>query len=225
MNKFIYAISNVYNGKIYIGQTKNTERRWREHKRLLRKGEHYSKLMQEDWDIYGEDGFEFIVFGDFENYNEIEKEFIKKYNSIKNGYNTLEGGENIPPIHKGEESSSCLYSEEIIDEIIYCLKYTDLSFGRISKMYNCNQSTIGRINIGKIRRRDNIEYPIREESRLYEEIIYNLKNTKLTQKEISYNLGVARSTVTMINIGKNHRQPNEDYPIRKKPMRGKYKIN
>ena len=28
-----------------------------------------------------------------------------------------------------------------------------------------------------------------------------------------------------IFIGKNHRQPNEDYPIRKKPMRGKYKIN
>ena len=42
-----------------------------------------------------------------------------------------------------------------------------------------------------------------------------LENTDLTQKEIASQLGVARSTVTMINIGKNHRLSNKSYPIRK----------
>ena len=87
---------------------------------------------------------------------------------------------------------------------------------KIAKKYGYKDSTnIGRINNGKIRRRENIEYPIRDKDSTYEEIKVLLKTTNLTQREIAKLLGVARSTVTMINIGKNHFDENENYPIRK----------
>ena len=37
----------------------------------------------------------------------------------------------------------------------------------------------------------------------------------MSQKEIGQEVGWNRSAITMINIGKNHRQENLDYPIRK----------
>ena len=42
-----------------------------------------------------------------------------------------------------------------------------------------------------------------------------LKNTKYTQKEIAKMFDVARSCVTMINIGENHHDESIIYPIRK----------
>ena len=215
MNKYIYAISNVYNGKMYIGQTKNIEGRWHKHKSDLKNRKHHSKSLQDDWDKYGEEGFEFIIFGDFENYNEMEIKLIKEFNTINQGYNSQEGGEN-PPILKDEDNFNCTHSNEIIDRIIYDLKYSDLSFLEIAKKYGYKDSTnIGRINNGKIRRREHMKYPIREKDCIYEEIKKLLKTTDFSQKEIANLLGVARSTVTMINIGKNHFDENENYPIRK----------
>ena len=215
MRKFIYMISNVYNGRMYIGQTKNVKRRWQKHKQLLNNNKHNSKLFQEDWNIYGEDAFELIVFGDFENYNEMEIKYIKQFDAINNGYNSHEGGEFIPPIIKGENSTWCTHSDNIVDKVIHDLKYTDLTFKEIADKYEYDRGTIGRINSGKVRKREDIKYPIRDIDKTCEEIKYLLKNTKLSQKEIAKQLGVARSTVTMINIGENHFDENEVYPIRK----------
>lgn len=39
--------------------------------------------------------------------------------------------------------------------------------------------------------------------------------TKLSQTEIGKEVGWNRSAITMINIGKNHYDPNLDYPLRK----------
>lgn len=215
MRKFIYMISNVYNGRMYIGQTKNVKKRWMQHKNDLKHNNHHSKLLQEDWNIYGEEGFELIVFGDFENYNEMEIKYIKEFDTINNGYNSHEGGEQIPPIIRDEDSIWCTHSNDVIDNIINDLKYTNLTFGEIADKYGykhpCN---IGRINSGKMRRRDEVDYPIRKEDRMSDEVKYLLKNTKLSQKEIAKQLDIARSTVTMINIGANHFDEKEEYPIR-----------
>ena len=56
----------------------------------------------------------------------------------------------------------------------------------------------------------------------YDKVIQLLKETEMSQKDIGKEVGWNRSAVTMINIGKNHFDPNEQYPIRG-PQRNKSK--
>lgn len=85
----IYKIKNMLNGKIYIGQSKNIHKRWSQHKRLLDHGTHHSYKLQNAWNKYGSESFEFEIIErcDEENLNEIEIAYIKKFNAQKQGYN------------------------------------------------------------------------------------------------------------------------------------------
>lgn len=91
----IYAIRCKYNNRYYIGQTSGTfNSRFNCHKSDLRKGKGIQKL-QIDWDLYGEDNFEFLPLEEIEDKllrNEAEKVYIQKYNAITIGYNTSKGG-------------------------------------------------------------------------------------------------------------------------------------
>lgn len=69
--RFVYLIKNKINEKVYVGSTKNLEQRWRGHLSSLRIGKSFNMYLQEDWDKYGEENFEFIfieedTFGGFE---------------------------------------------------------------------------------------------------------------------------------------------------------------
>ena len=57
----IYAITNMENGKIYIGSTVDFDGRWREHKRTLCNSTHFNPYLQHAWNKCGEDVFEFGV--------------------------------------------------------------------------------------------------------------------------------------------------------------------
>lgn len=61
MKNVIYKIRNVVNDKFYVGSTNNTKVRFRNHRRLLRKGKHHCKHLQAAWTKYGEDCFKFEV--------------------------------------------------------------------------------------------------------------------------------------------------------------------
>lgn len=76
------------------------------------------------------------------------------------------------------------------------------------------------INEGSSWKKEELNYPLRKtEQDLNKEralqVIDLLQNTILSQKEIGKIVGWNRSAITMINIGKNHRQDNLIYPIRK----------
>lgn len=60
MNTGIYQILNIINGKRYIGSAVNFDRRWKEHRKLLRKNKHHSRHLQSAWNKYGEDSFKFL---------------------------------------------------------------------------------------------------------------------------------------------------------------------
>ena len=60
----IYAIENIANGKVYVGSTSNTYSRWMDHKSALRRGNHHSYRLQEDWNTYGMESFNFKVIED-----------------------------------------------------------------------------------------------------------------------------------------------------------------
>ena len=59
----IYGLIHKLSGRTYVGCAKyNIPKRMREHRFLLNAGKHASKSLQNDWDTYGESGFEIVVF-------------------------------------------------------------------------------------------------------------------------------------------------------------------
>lgn len=57
----LYKITNVTNGKFYVGSTGDTRERFRQHRNKLRRGVHHCAHLQAAWNKYGEDCFKFTV--------------------------------------------------------------------------------------------------------------------------------------------------------------------
>lgn len=220
MKKYIYKIINTINNKVYIGQTKNTKNRWQQHKSTLKHNRHENPYLQNSWNKYGEENFQFEIIVFTENYNEEEKKYIKLYNSTdpKFGYNIMQGGEN-PPILKGEDSLLSSHTYEEINKLKYDLKYSSLNNTELAEKYHYdNCSSINRINTGAMWKDEKEHYPLRDSYLSTEKLDYIIKqllNTEKSQKEIATELELSRSTITMINIGENNRRSDLEYPIRK----------
>lgn len=88
----IYKIENLINGKLYIGQSKNIESRWKQHLSELNNHTHHNYKLQRDWIEYGNEAFKFSILEGYESLDDKEKYFIEKYSSIENGYNLAEVG-------------------------------------------------------------------------------------------------------------------------------------
>ena len=87
----IYGILNTKNGKWYIGQSVNIERRWYQHLRTLKGYGAHNVAMSFDARKYGINAFEFTVLKlcDASQLDYYEVEYIKKYESASKGYNVL----------------------------------------------------------------------------------------------------------------------------------------
>ena len=87
----IYKITNTINGKVYVGSAVNFDTRWKEHIRELRKGKHHSSALQNAWDKYGEEKFEFSIIEECERTRKVllgrEQYWIDTLDSVAKGYN------------------------------------------------------------------------------------------------------------------------------------------
>lgn len=75
----IYSIKNIKNSKIYIGSAIDYHRRKRVHLNLLKKGSHHSIKLQNSFDKYGIDNFQFNILenvSDIESIIEIEQRYL-----------------------------------------------------------------------------------------------------------------------------------------------------
>ena len=70
---YIYKITCKENNKFYVGSTVDFERRWTIHKSLLNNNKHHSKVLQNCWNKYGEDMFQFEVV---ETIDKQDKDFL-----------------------------------------------------------------------------------------------------------------------------------------------------
>lgn len=224
--KAIYKITNLKNGKIYVGQSVDPQKRWIAHKSRARNMKDveasalYSAIHK-----YGEDNFSFEVIEWREDYSEAEKEWIKKLNTVSpNGYNLTEGGEE-PPHKFGEEHHNSIYKQGIIDNIIDDLLSKKYTQSQIQKKYSVTQHLVTSINRGVTHRRKDINYPILAESLYHnskdslDAIRYLLANSTCTCAEIGAYFNFSTSTIKHINTGKNYFNPDIKYPIR--TFRGK----
>ena len=98
MNKTtgIYMILNHANDKIYIGQSIDIKARWKQHKSDLNNNRHVNKHLQNSWNKFGQDNFEFIILCECEEnqLNTMEQYYIFCFNCVDNeyGYNGDYGG-------------------------------------------------------------------------------------------------------------------------------------
>ena len=86
----IYMIKNKRNDKVYIGKSKNIEQRWKEHINMLNNHKHHCYKLQEDWNLFNEDSFEFLTLQSCpeESLTENENKWIHIFNAKTKGYNT-----------------------------------------------------------------------------------------------------------------------------------------
>lgn len=216
MEKAIYVITNKVNNKQYIGQSKCPDRRFREH---CRNNKRDNSIIDKAIQKYGKENFTMEILGWYENYNEMERYYISIYKSLApNGYNILPGGEE-PPHWCGEKNPLSKLTEQQVKNIIKDLKNWDLSFKQIRKKYRITTDMLRHIYDGTSWHQEDETYPLRPGDKEInhlkaDEVKRLLKETSLSQKEIGKKVGWNRSAITMINIGKNHFDPDETYPIR-----------
>lgn len=87
---YVYMIQNIINNKIYVGSTVNYDKRKKAHIRSLRGGYHDNRLLQNEFDLYGEDNFKIIRLCETNSEKErfdIEASIIGKLRTYENGYN------------------------------------------------------------------------------------------------------------------------------------------
>jgi group I intron endonuclease len=61
MTSGVYQIRNKVSGLIYVGSSKDIERRWVRHREMLNGGTHDNKHLNNAWNKYGAGSFEFVV--------------------------------------------------------------------------------------------------------------------------------------------------------------------
>lgn len=180
----IYKIINHLNNKVYIGKTiRPLQIRWREHQQDCFNREKDNKLYRA-MRKYGIENFSIEVIEDNieeEIIGEKEREYIQKYNSYYNGYNSTFGGE-------GESSVDFSIIEKLFLEGFNCLQisektgYTSKTISHALKAHNYKiiQHQGGK-DKGKIVIYNGKEYP--SYSTLARELIQNeetFKNKKIT---------------------------------------------
>ncbi len=147
----IYKITNLINQKSYIGQSIDIKRRWRDHRRCAKTEDNclYRAIRK-----YGVDNFSFEVIKECspKELDELERYYIKLYDTYYNGYNSTLGG----------DSAKCYSSPEQISGIINDLKNTSLTQQQIADKWQLGISMVQGINTGKHWRQD-LDYPIRKQ--------------------------------------------------------------
>lgn len=167
----IYKFTNRITGKSYIGQSKNIERRYRDHEFCCGEDSYFHRMIKR----YGFINFDFEVLEECDPncLNEREIYYISKYNTVfPDGYNIDSGGNN-----KAIKFNKLKNLQDVKD-IIFLLSNTSLTNTKIAEMFNLSPQFISQINTGESWTQKDISYPIRNG-------MANYKNLCKTNREIS----------------------------------------
>ena len=219
----IYSITNLTNGKLYIGSSNNIYRRWREHKKLLNKNVHHSYLLQNAWNKYGENNFIFEIIEECSEDMLLEREqyYIDLYSSADNyyGYNVSEYAGRpsmnqeqreycakiISEKFRGEGSWCNIYPEQKIKSLIDDLKTGEYSYGQLSKKHNISYDIVASVagHASWKYLTDGIEFP---------------KANKSTRDNVKLNENDVKEIINLIISGECNKKISEIYNVHPKTI-------
>ena len=153
----IYKITNKVNNKVYIGQSSDIKRRWRDHRSAAfnPKDNGYNYPLYKAIRKYGLDNFSFDILEECSqsDINEREIFYVKKYNAHGDGgYNQDDGG--TCAIHGKLTKAQVL-------EIHNLLRQRTLSMRAIAEQFHVHKNTIKMINNGTSWIIESVSYPVR----------------------------------------------------------------
>lgn len=103
----IYLIRNNINLKIYIGSTVSFKKRFNEHRKRLNSDIHENNLLQNSWNKYKENNFEFFILEECKKENLVEREqyYIDLFKSYKRhlGFNLAQKAGSCLGIKRSDE--------------------------------------------------------------------------------------------------------------------------
>jgi group I intron endonuclease len=145
---YIYKITNTKNNKIYIGQSTNPQRRFKQHL-------NENRFIIDDVDKYGKDAFTLQILDECSDINcgEVEAYYINKYDCVNNGYNVLKcSGTNSANVRRVKQWNTGLTKEtdERVMKISKALKGKYV--GEKSPSYGLKRSEETRKKLSAIRR-------------------------------------------------------------------------
>ena len=158
----IYKIENLINGKVYIGQSKDIDKRVKHHfvdSAFNEKNVEYNTPVHQAIRKYGVENFKVEVLEQClrEELDAREVYWIDKYESFPpdagKGYNLTAGAKSATAIH-------FLYPK--LDQITDDLKHSMLSHQQIADKYETSREMIQGINTGRYWYRDKMQYPVRD---------------------------------------------------------------
>ena len=106
----IYKITNLVNGKVYIGQSQDIEHRWQEHRRNMYLEKYQNIVLYKALKKYGIDNFSFTILEEcaLEELDDKEIQYIESFRSYVgfddcNGYNMTLGGDGNRGVERTSE--------------------------------------------------------------------------------------------------------------------------
>ena len=110
----IYKITNLVTGTIYIGQSKNIERRFIDHNTIS----YNSEIVDKNINLYGKENFLYEVLEEcpIEKLDEREYYYINLYRPTHKMYNKLKGGQGIG-FRSGENDGNAKLTEQEVYDI------------------------------------------------------------------------------------------------------------
>lgn len=230
---YIYKYTNKINGKSYIGQTNNIQKRKNGHRSAAYnpKDFNYNNAFHLALRKYGEENFDFEIIEEISEefgrdyLNERERFFIQLFKShvSENGYNITWGGDGCNKIPKTfEECCACskiLTINQIKD--IQQMLIDGYQYFEIKQKYPVlTDSFCSNINNGWNFKRDDLQYPLKNlHTKFSKDTMVAIKNdikNNVTYNEISKKYGISPGYISEINSGHRWFDKNEFYPLCKK---------
>lgn len=215
----VYCIENVVNGKKYIGSSKDLNYRMANHRWDLNKGKHFNYHLQNSWNFYGCENFEFKIIETCAENQRLEREqhWINHYITYdyNNGYNKAKLTQCPNKLSKEEtilklKQGFYKINFEVFEKIVFYLKDTNIPIPEIGKILKTKPYYIYSIYYRDCFSvlTENVNFIYRKPYKLCETdvamIIERLKNKEYC-RDIALDYNVNQTTISSIRDRKIHK--------------------